>query len=331
MAVYRHPSGKIAAMEPSQTTSSIAREVIDGLRKSPKTISSKFFYDTRGSEIFQRIMEMPEYYLTDAEAAILRDQAASLTQEFCEACEHVDLVELGAGDGSKTRLLLKHLYMNNINFRYVPVDISAETNHTLSNHLKEEFPGMTIVEKSGDYFEMMEELSREYSNRKIVMFLGSNLGNYTISESIDFLGRLSNMMNPGDRLLLGLDLKKDPGLILRAYDDPHGHTRDFNLNLLHRFNRELGADFNPENFRHVPVYDPLSGAARSYLVSTCEQRVTIDEETIQFTKWEAIYTEMSQKYDLELIEQLAEKTGFQVRRNLFDPNNYFINSIWLKK
>lgn len=318
-------------METTNIASAIATEVMAGLRKTPKSISSKFFYDAKGSEIFQQIMSMPEYYLTDAEAAIMREQSDALTREFCESCEHVDLVELGAGDGSKTRILLKHLYMNNINFRYVPVDISCETNRTLVKGLEQEFPGMTIVEKSGDYFDMMGELSEAYSNRKIVMFLGSNLGNYTISESTDFLMRLSEMMNPGDRLLLGLDLKKDPGLILQAYDDPHGYTREFNLNLLRRFNRELNANFDLQNFRHVPVYDPLSGAARSYLVSTCEQTVTIDQETIHFNKWEAIFTEMSQKYDLDLIEQLAHATGFEVKRNLYDPNNYFINTIWLKK
>lgn len=319
-------------MEDIKTTVDIAYEVLQGLNSRPKYISSKFFYDAKGSEIFQDIMRMPEYYLTDAEAEIFELHKRSLVTHFCDTCEHIDLVELGAGDGAKTRILLKHMHENNIPFRYVPVDISAESNRKLIIDLKNRFTGIKIEEKTGDYFEMLGELSKQYSNRKIIMFLGSNLGNYSIKESIEFLSEIASMMTRSDKLMLGLDLKKDPLIIKNAYDDQHGYTRSFNLNLLERFNRELGANFNLAGFRHVPVYDPLTGAAKSYLISEREQTVHFKElnHDIHFEKWEAIYTEMSQKYDYQLIESLASHAGLEIEDMYFDTNKYFVNTL-LKK
>ncbi|MDA3821195.1 MAG: L-histidine N(alpha)-methyltransferase [Bacteroidales bacterium] len=320
-------------MNLTNTNTSIAEEIISGLSSKPKYISSKFFYDKKGSEIFQKIMRMPEYYPTNAEGEIFEIHKSSITKHFCDICEHIDLVELGAGDGIKTRILLKHMHENNINFRYIPVDISADANEKLANDLKNSFPGIRIEEKNGDYFEMIGELSSEYTNRKIVMFLGSNLGNYNIEESISFLSKLSSMMTKNDKLFMGLDLKKDPDVIRNAYDDPNGYTSSFNLNLLERFNRELGADFNMENFRHSAVYDPITGAAKSYLISTKKQRVRFKEinREVSFNKWEAIYTEMSQKYDTEMIQDLASASGFIVEENFYDSQNYFINTLWKKK
>jgi L-histidine Nalpha-methyltransferase len=312
---------------------SIAEEVISGLSANPKHISSKFFYDDRGSEIFRKIMRMPEYYPTKCEAEIFEIHKSALTDYFCKECEHVDLVELGAGDGAKTRILLKYMIENNTNFRYVPVDISAESNKKLTISLREKLPYLTVIEKTGDYFEMIEELSREYKNRKIIMFLGSNLGNYNREQSIEFLKHMSGMMSQNDKLLIGLDLKKDPKVILNAYDDPHGHTENFNLNLLERFNRELGANFDKENFKHVPVYDPLTGAAKSYLVSVKNQTVLFKAtgEEIHFEKWEPIYTEMSQKYDMHMMADFAERSGFIIEENFFDSRHYFVNSLWKKE
>lgn len=320
-------------MEKPETTIEIAREVIEGLTSEPKTISSKFFYDDYGSEIFRDIMRMPEYYLTDSEAEVFELHKQHLAQSFCDTCDHIDLVELGAGDGMKTRIILSHMYNNNINFRYVPVDISEASNQKLVETLISEYPSMRIEEMTGDYFEMIGELSARYSNRKIIMFLGSNLGNYDIDESIDFLCKLSSMMSQNDKLLLGLDLKKDPKLIRQAYDDKAGHTRKFNLNLLERFNRELGANFDISRFEHAPSYDPYTGTAKSHLVSKERQRVYFSEieKEIQFEEWEAIYTEMSQKYDTPLIELLAKHSGFQVEANYYDSKKYFVNTLWKKK
>lgn len=319
-------------METTRALAAIAEDVWSGLTAHPKYIASKYFYDDRGSKIFREIMRMPEYYITDAEAEIFGIHKSDIARQFCNSCKSVDLVELGAGDGAKTRILLEYMYSNNISFRYVPVDISEEANRLLTNSLGNRFPGIRIEEKTGDYFDMLGELSREYTSRKVIMFLGSNLGNYSYSESVEFLKKVSSMMSSRDKLFLGLDLKKDPEIIRRAYDDATGHTRDFNLNLLERFNRELDADFNIRHFRHSPVYDPRTGTAKSYLVSTREQSVRFDaiDKEIHFENGEAIFTEMSQKYDLELIRLLAAEAGFVVEKNYFDTQHYFVNSLWSK-
>ena len=319
-------------METIQTLTQIAEDIYTGLTARPKYILSKYFYDDRGSKIFREIMNMPEYYLTNAEAEIFKIHSTDISSQFCDTCASIDLVELGAGDGAKTRILLEHMYNNNVSFRYIPVDISEEANRILTASLHERFNGIQIEEKTGDYFDMMGELSRLYANRKVVMFLGSNLGNLSVPESLDFLKKLSSMMTSKDKLFLGLDLKKDPHIIRKAYDDAAGHTREFNLNLLKRFNRELDADFDTSCFRHAPVYDPITGTAKSYLVSTKDQVVSFPAigKEIQFQKWEAIYTEMSQKYDLDMIRELAESSGFEVVKNYYDSQGYFINTLWTK-
>ena len=309
-----------------------AREIVEGLKAPRKYISSKFFYDAEGSRIFQEIMEMPEYYLTDCEAEIFDTHKQKIGSMFCNGCCTVDLVELGAGDGMKTRILISELLERRVQFRYIPVDISEEAVVQLAGAMKQQFPELSLEPRIGDYFHMIEDLSKVYPNRKVVMFLGSNLGNYNYQESLGFLGKLNSAMSEDDLLFIGLDLKKDPGVIRNAYNDPHGHTRDFNLNLLHRMNREFGADFDTTGFLHSPVYDPATGTARSYLVSTKDQEVNFSglEETIQFRKWEPIFTEMSQKYDLEMIADLAGSSGFQVVSHFFDDREYFVNSLWKK-
>lgn len=318
-----------------QTTLDItadALEMIGGLEATEKYITSKFFYDDAGSRIFQKIMQMPEYYPTNCETEILENHKQSIGTLFCNNCCSVDLVELGAGDGQKTRILIRELLGRQVNFRYIPVDISKSAVEGLENSLQREFPMLTVEPLIGDYFRMLENLSETYPNPKVVMFLGSNLGNLNREQSISFLSNISRSMLDNDRFFIGLDLKKDPGVIRRAYDDPHGYTREFNLNLLVRLNRELGADFNTDHFIHAPSYDPADGAARSYLVSTEEQEVFFAalDKTILFEKGERIYTEMSQKYDLEMIADMAEKSGFEIVENFFDRRKYFINSIWKK-
>lgn len=305
-------------------------EVLKGLKASKKQISSKYFYDGEGSRIFQDIMQMPEYYPTGCEAEIFETHKHRIGSLFCNDCSRIDLVELGAGDGKKTRILIRSLLDEQVNFRYIPVDISEEAVVQLEDSMRQQFPELSMETRIGDYFHMIENLSREYPNRKVLMFLGSNLGNFNREQSISFLSKLNLAMSDDDLFFIGLDLKKDPEVIRNAYDDPHGHTRDFNLNLLKRMNRELGADFNPDHFLHAPYYDPETGTAKSYLVSTRDQsvRLTDVDDTIHFRKWETIYTEMSQKYDMEMIHDLANASGFRVVKNLFDRREYFVNSLW---
>lgn len=310
----------------------IALEVLEGLKSSPKQISSKYFYDAEGSRIFQRIMRMPDYYLTDCETEIFDSHKRAIGSQFCNGRCTIDLVELGAGDGSKTKILIEDLLAEEINFRYIPVDISENAVVQLAGAMKQQFPTLNLEPRIGDYFHMIENLSKEYPSRKVLLFLGSNLGNYNQMQSISFLSGLNRVMSEDDLFFIGLDLKKDPDVIRKAYNDLQGHTRDFNLNLLTRFNKELGADFKLEGFKHLPQYDPQTGTASSFLVSTMDQEVTFSEtdEVIHFRKGESIQTEISQKYDLEMIEKLAAESGFEVIRNFFDSRRYFVNSLWKK-
>jgi uncharacterized SAM-dependent methyltransferase len=184
--------------------------------------------------------------------------------------------------------------------------------------------------KTGDYFRILETLKTESSRRKILLFLGSNIGNFSPEQAIDFFRQLRAVMNEDDLLLTGFDLQKDPRVILRAYDDERGVTAEFNLNLLRRINRELGADFDLDKFSHYAVYRPTECAARSFLISRAEQTVFVEalDRSFRFKAWEPIFMEISQKYSLEMIVDLAGETGFEIKRNFFDTNEYFVDSLW---
>lgn len=333
MAIHRYQTSKIELMvEYTETLTQLAEEVETGLSAKNKHISSKYFYDDEGSRIFRQIMAMPEYYLTDCEYEVFTRNKKEIASSFCEGQCVFDIIELGAGDGTKTQFLLKYFVQNNYNFQYIPIDISEIAIKILSQNLRKEIPELNIKGKVGDYFEMMEDLNRYDHKPKIIMFLGSNIGNFSFQQSVDFFNQLASVMNPSDKLFIGFDLKKDPAIIQSAYNDPHGHTRDFNLNLLTRINRELGADFDRSKFRHVPHYDVYQGAAKSYIVSTCDQDVHIEAlgKSYHFRQWESIYTEMSQKFDDRLINKLADSAGFTVYNNFYDSRKYFVNSLWKK-
>ena len=308
----------------------IAIDTASGLSLKNKQLSSKYFYDEKGSKIFQDIMRMPEYYLTDSEYEIFLKQAHRIIQMTNEANTPLELVELGAGDGIKTKLLIKELYRKNTAFRYIPIDISEEILFSMAGNLKNDFDGLDVDPKAGDYFDMMEEIGRLSDTPKLILFLGSNIGNYSFEDSIAFLKHIREIIHPQDKLLIGFDLKKDPQVIINAYNDPHGHTGRFNLNLLARLNTELNANFDLSNFKHAPFYDPEKGVAKSFIVSTENQSVYIAEldKHVEFKKWETIYTEQSQKYDADSIAELAKLSGFEVIKNFTDSNEYFYDSLW---
>lgn len=320
-------------MKATQVLSALAAETLEGLSSTPKYLSSKFFYDETGSKIFQEIMHMPEYYLTNCEFDIFNQQAYAIIRTFCTVKNNIELVELGVGDGVKTKLLIRELFRQAINFRYIPIDISEEVLFGLADNLRREFSDIEVDARPGDYFDRMEELKKLSDTPKVILFLGSNIGNFSQAESICFFKRLRQIIGKQDKLLVGFDLKKDPEVILRAYNDPHGTTRIFNLNLLDRLNKELGANFDKTKFRHSPFYDPIKGVAKSCLVSTVEQEVYVSElnKKFQFLKWEAIYTEMSRKYDETMIRNLADDTDFMVVQNFTDSRGYFMNSVWKPK
>lgn len=310
-----------------------AKDTLTGLSSEKKYLSSKYFYDTKGSQIFQDIMRMPEYYLTDCELEIFEKQKEDIFQAFSLKSKVFELVELGAGDGLKTKILLSHFLLKSIKFEYLPIDISRSAIEQLEADLKNEMPSLKTKGLIGDYFHLLEELNQSDQRPKIILFLGSNIGNFSEDEAIEFLGHIGEKMKADDQLFIGFDLKKDPQIILDAYSDPHGHTAAFNLNLLHRINRELDANFDLTCFEHLETYDTNSGAAKSYLVSKKKQIVKINSmaELIDFEEGEKIFMEISQKYSESSLRKIADRSGFEIVRNFYDSRLYYTNSLWKLK
>ncbi|WP_422361845.1 L-histidine N(alpha)-methyltransferase [Reichenbachiella sp.] len=303
-------------------------DVLDGLSSDSKHISSKYFYDKKGDAIFQQIMHMDEYYLTNAELDIFESHKSEIARIFFPEQQPFNLIEFGAGDGMKTKVLLKELLNHEIPFDYVPIDISQNALDQLHQSLTKEMPDLSFKGIQGDYFEVLNKLKESNGRRNVVLFLGSNIGNFTNDEAQSFTSNISNKLNPGDLLFIGVDLKKDPKKILLAYNDSKGITAEFNYNLLRRINRELGGNFDVEQFEHHPTYDPVTGECKSALLSKIEQEVELDGQTFHFAEWEPIHTEISRKYSLKQLHQLAKKSGFEVKKDLFDANQYFVDSIW---
>ena len=233
-------------------------DVLKGLSANPKTLSSKYFYDKEGSRLFQEIMKLPEYYLTQSEYEIFSSKTSEIYDAFEIKQERFDLIELGAGDGTKTSVLVDHFLKKGARFRYVPIDISSEALDFLSEKFIKDFPGLEIQVEQGDYFRTLETLKQISGDRKVILFLGSNIGNFNELQALDFFRRLRKVMNAEDMLFIGFDLHKNPKTILNAYDDSQGITAKFNLNLLKRINREqqqrsLGSEAVVSVFRFSDV------------------------------------------------------------------------------
>jgi len=307
-------------------------DVHSGLTDFPKHLSSKYFYDEKGDKLFQDIMHMPEYYLTQKEYDILLNHTAKIAQLFASGNPKFRLIELGAGDGKKTKILLKHLLENNFDFKYQPIDISQNVLNGLEASLKRELPQMTVEPQQGTYFEALEKLNSENGSKKIILFLGSNIGNLLHEQAIDFLKSVQELMQKDDLFFIGFDMKKNPQTILDAYNDQTGITAAFNKNVLARINKELGGNFNLDKFLHWEVYDPESGTAKSYLVSKEAQSVSINKLNllIDFDQWETIHTEISQKYDDKVVTWLAEKANLKIETEFSDVEKQYKNFVLRK-
>ena len=305
-----------------------SNEVLQDLGAKPKSLRSKYFYDDIGDDLFQQIMHCPEYYPTRCEAEILRSKADVIAETLRNGFDQFDLIELGAGDATKTSYILQEFVRKQVNMTYMPVDISSSMIDFLSTTLPERIPGLKVQALNGEYFEMVDEANRRSSNHKAVLFLGGNLGNMPPEEALDFCKKLASSLQKGDLVLIGFDLKKNPKVIHAAYDDAGGLTKAFNLNLLTRINRELGGNFDISQFEHYASYDPSSGACKSFLVSLKAQQVTISGQNIEFEKDEYIDMEISQKYSLEEIDKMASDAGFVPVERFFDSNNWFLDTVW---
>lgn len=312
----------------SKARQAFLRDVMEGLQSQPKRLQSKYFYDAAGDALFQQIMHCPEYYLTRCEMEILETQSAAIVSAIRAVAPQADLVELGAGDASKSIHLLREWMRTGMGNRYYPIDISGNIIRHLQDTLPEQLPGLDVQGLNGEYMEMLARSGQTPGRARVVMFMGSSIGNFTPEEAMSFLSEVRRQLRPGDFLLIGFDLQKNPRLILDAYNDRQGFTRDFNLNLLTRINRELDANFQRQDFLHYPTYDPSSGACKSFLISLREQAVHIGGSIVRFRKDEPIYMEISQKYTPEGIRELASCCGFAPVRNFTDEKGWFVDALW---
>ena len=304
------------------------KDVLKGLQSSPKYLNSKYFYDKKGDELFQKIMASDEYYLTNCEMEIFTKQTAAIADALVDG-QQLDVIEFGAGDATKSSHLLKELLERKAIDTYFPIDISDNIIKLLKKTLPPVSPGLHIHGLNGEYFSMLSNANEISNNKKLVLFLGANIGNFKFNEMPQFCSRLQKELSEGDLVLIGFDLKKHPRKIRNAYDDAQGFTRQFNLNLLTRINRELNANFDINNFDHYASYDPDNGACKSYLVSLVKQDVYIGESNlIRFEKDETLFMEISQKYSIEEINQAAFESGFTPVAHFFDSNRYFTDVVW---
>lgn len=307
-------------------------DVQKGFTDYPKHLSSKYIYDKNGNRLFQDIMAMPEYYLTDAEMDIISSNKLKIGELFRDCENGLDLIELGAGDGKKTKILLKYMSDNQFNFIYKPIDISENAVHSLTETLALELPDLETEPIVGEYFESLERIQNLNERKKVILFLGSNIGNMEHSQAIDFLGKLNELMNDDDLLFIGMDQKKDPEKILSAYDDKTGITAAFNKNILERINKELGGNFDVSKFKHWETYNPESGTAKSYLLAIEPMKVYIEslELTVLFDAWESIHIEISQKYDDASAAEIALMSNFEIVKTFTDSKGYYKNYVFKK-
>jgi len=299
-------------------TEDFRRDVLEGLRARPKRIPSKYFYDARGSALFERICELEEYYLTRTELAITRENAGAIARRLGPRCL---LVEYGSGSSLKTRVVLDHLEDP---VGYVPIDISRDHLARTAERLDAAYPDLEVLPVCADYTgDYALPPPRRLARHTVVYFPGSTIGNFTPPQARAFLVHVADVCGPGGGLLVGVDLKKERAVLERAYNDSLGVTAAFNRNLLERVNREIGADFRPGDFGHVAFYDPREGRIEMHLESARDQVVRVDGEDVVFHKGERIHTENSYKYTLDGFARLARPAGFDVQAVWTDPDGLF--------
>lgn len=305
-----------------------AADVANGLSTRPKYLHTRYIYNDEGSRLFEQIMRLDEYYLTDAEVELLEKHKDDYRKLLSP--EPVDVVELGAGNGEKTRIILEHLLNTGTRFTFRPLDISQGAIDTLMNKLSNHLPNLNCQGMVADYFDGLKWLNTYSDKKRLVMFLGSNIGNFEPRDRSEFLNALQQSLNTGDIVAMGFDFKKDPSLINAAYNDTQAVTAAFNKNILNRINQELGGNFNPKKFHFYASYNPFQGAVQSSLLATESQDIYIEalDQSFHFEAWEPIHTESSYKFTPEDIESMAGNHGFRHHYLWTDANGYYGNAIW---
>lgn len=304
-----------------------AEDVEKGLSATPKKLSSKYFYDDLGSKIFQEITRLDDYYLTRSELEILNDIKGTLPEIIGE--KEVDIIELGVGDGHKTKIIIDSFLEKKIKVNFLPIDISLEALHLLENNISAS-KNLNIHAIAAEYIAGINFARKLSKNRLIVLFLGSNIGNFTKDESISILQAIKSVLNKNDYILIGFDLKKDIQVLTKAYSDEMGVTAKFNLNLLLRINTELGGNFDVSQFKHLAFYNPELGAMESFLISLKDQNVFLSKinKEFHFEAFEPIHLEYSFKFLEKDIQAMSKTSGFKFIGNFSDHNKFFVDSLW---
>lgn len=300
---------------------SYALEVEEGLSRNPKTLPSKLFYDQRGSELFEEITRLPEYYLTRTELEILRER----DNEIANAVgSNTTVVELGAGTATKTSTLLRALARKQIRTSYFPVDISPSALNEAQAQIKAECSSVFVRPVVADFSEGFS-FFRDIPGRKLVLYLGSSIGNFDPPAAVSMLTAVRKELKPRDCLLLGTDLVKSRDILVPAYDDSQGVTAEFNLNILARLNREIGADFNLNAFRHFARWNPTCSRMEMHLQSDRKQSVRLGllGSVAEFARGERIHTENSYKYTMEMVNRMLSSAGFCLEQSWFDGRQWF--------
>ncbi len=330
-------SFKILNLRPQEVSSpedhKFASTVLEGLSKKEKYLPSWLIFDDRGSEIFKEITELESYHPAVCELEILQSHKETISDIVSP--EPFQLIELGSGVGCKTHILIEHFLKKQLQFDYIPIDISCGAIENLVGLVKSKYSdtAISVTGVVADYFQGLEKFCVNKQKRNFVLYLGITLGNQELSQAKIFLSQLSKALNAGDYLMIGFDLLKHPQKLYHAYNDPQGLFEKFNLHVLDRINRQLGANFNITNFVHQGYYNWRSRAVESYIYSTKEQTVQVEalDREFHFKYGEGMQTEHSYKFTLAEIEKLAEENGFEVREHLFDANKNFVDSIWKVK
>ncbi|HET9405396.1 MAG TPA: L-histidine N(alpha)-methyltransferase [Burkholderiales bacterium] len=299
-------------------TGSFLGDVIAGLSRARKALPPKYFYDERGSKLFEAICRTPEYYVTRTEVALMRERAAAIARRIGPNCA---VIEYGSGSARKTRILLDALEPA----AYVPIDIAREQLRATAAGIARDYPELPVTAVCADYSRALElpGLDGLRALRRVVYFPGSTIGNFTPAEAAGFLGNVRRLAGPGGGLLIGVDLRKDAARLNAAYNDRRGVTAAFNLNLLARINRELGADFDLAAFRHQAFYNEPLGRIEMHLLSLADQRVSIGRHVIRFRAGETIHTENSCKYSVTGFQSLARGAGFDPAACWVDDGRLF--------
>jgi dimethylhistidine N-methyltransferase len=291
------------------------------LTSTPKRLPPRLFYDTRGSELFEAITRVPEYYLTRTERAIFEQHSNHM---IGAAGDGLSIVELGAGTAEKTTVLLRAALKRQLSLNYYPVDVSSSALEVARQRLADELPRLDVEPIVADYTQGLKQLA-EIRGRKLVLYIGSSIGNFEPDEAAVILAKIRQGLSAGDSLLLGTDLVKKASILHAAYNDAQGITAAFNLNMLERINRELGADFNLRRFRHEAVWNPAASRIEMYLVSLAPQRVIIPSLKLRvvFAEGERIHTENSYKFTPEMVSGVVSAAGFGLERAWSDSQKYF--------